>query len=203
MSDTNAEIMVPYLVQARPDTTVYNAKMGIWLFLASEVMLFGALFSSYILLRAGAAHWPNQSVVMDLRIGTTNTLVLIVSSMTMVMSWASLKEKDLRKFRMYLGATIFLGFAFLFFKTIEYGVHFRDGLFPKTNVFLAIYYLTTGLHALHVTGGIIVNSYFIGPGSRLWQTCPEQFTNRIEVAGLYWHFVDIVWILLFTTHYLL
>jgi heme/copper-type cytochrome/quinol oxidase subunit 3 len=194
---------MPYVVEPRHDTAVYNAKMGIWLFLASELMLFGSLFSSYVLLRAGSAHWPVQSRVMDLPIGTANTVVLIISSLTMVLSWVSLKGQDFKKFRMYLGATISLGIVFLLFKSIEYGMHWRDGLYPRTSVFLAIYYLMTGLHALHVIGGVIVNAYFLGPGSRLWDSSPRQFTNRIEVAGLYWHFVDIVWIILFTTLYLL
>ena len=194
---------MPFLIMPRSDTAVYNAKMGIWLFLASEVMLFGSLFSSYILLRAGAPQWPIQAQVMNLPLGTTNTLVLIISSMSMVMAWASLKVNDFQQFRLYMSATILLGILFLFFKSLEYGAHIREGLFPRTSVFLAVYYLTTGLHALHVLGGIIVNSYLLGPGSRLWGIKPGQFTNRVEVAGLYWHFVDVVWIILFTTLYLL
>ena len=194
---------VPYLVEPRFDTGEYNAKLGIWLFLASEIMLFGAFFSSYLFLRAQAVNWPVESSLMNVPIGTANTLVLIVSSMTMVMSWASLKLNDFRKFKIYLSATILLGFVFLCFKVVEYGQHFSHHLFPATSTYLALYYLMTGVHALHVTGGMIVNGYFLGPGSRLWSKRPEQFTNRIEVAGLYWHFVDIVWIMLFTTIYLL
>ena len=74
---------------------------------------------------------------------------------------------------------------------------------PSTHNFYATYFVLTGLHALHVVGGLIVNAYFWGPGAKMWETNPEQFTNRIEIAGLYWHFVDIVWIFLFPTIYLL
>ncbi|MDD5730123.1 MAG: heme-copper oxidase subunit III [Candidatus Omnitrophica bacterium] len=193
----------PYTVEERPDTGVYNAKMGIWLFLASEVMLFGALFSSYILLRVGSDSWPRESLIMNVPVGAANTVVLIASSMTMVMSWASLKLKNFKRFKMFQGLTVLLAFLFLALKFIEYSGHFSKHLFPQTGIFWALYYLMTGLHALHVTGGIIVNGYFWGPGSRMWFDEPERFTNRIEVAGLYWRCVDIVWIFLLPTLYLL
>lgn len=194
---------IPYTVELRKDTGLYNAKMGIWLFLASEVMLFGALFSSYILLRTGASHWPTGSDLLNVPIGAFNTAVLITSSITMVMAWASLKENNFKKFKMYLGGTIGLALLFLVVKAFEYGAKFEHHHFPKESTFLAIYFTLTGLHALHIIGGIIVNGYFWGPGSKMWQTKPEQFTNRIEVAGLYWHFVDLVWIFLFPVLYLL
>jgi len=76
-------------------------------------------------------------------------------------------------------------------------------MFPATSTYLAIYFTLTGLHALHIIGGVIVNFYFWGPGIKMWQSDPERFTNRIEVAGLYWHFVDLVWIFLFPVLYLL
>lgn len=192
---------IPYTIKARPDTGLFNAKLGIWLFLASEVMLFGALFSSYILLRIGSVEWPHR--VLDVPLATVNTAVLITSSITMVMSWASLMMKDFRKYRLYMGATVLLGFVFLIIKYFEYSHHFQSGELPSHSTFFAIYFTMTGLHMLHVIGGMIVNSYFWGPGSKMWKTEPERFTNRIEVAGLYWHFVDLVWIFLFPVLYLL
>ena len=194
---------IPYTVQEHEETGLFNAKLGIWLFLASEVMLFGALFSSYVLLRVGAAQWPSGSSILSVPIATFNTLALITSSVTMVMAWASLKVKDLKKFKLYLGATIALGLLFLLVKAFEYNAKFSHGLFPKTNTFLAIYFTLTGLHGIHVLGGVIVNSYFCGPGSGMWKSDPIRFTNRIEIAGLYWHFVDLVWIFLFPVLYLL
>lgn len=194
---------IPYTVEPRPDTGVYNAKLGIWLFLASEVMLFGALFSSYVLLRVGATTWPHGYEHLNIPLATVNTVVLISSSVTMVMSWASLAMKNIRRYRLYMGATIALACVFLVIKGFEYAAKFEHGLYPSTSTFMAIYFTLTGLHALHIVGGIIVNSYLLGPGSRMWKTDPARFTNRVEVAGLYWHFVDLVWIFLFPVLYLL
>ncbi len=192
---------IPYTITPRSDTGLFNAKAGIWLFLASEVMLFGALFTSYIMLRVGNPEWPRGE--LDIPLATVNTAVLISSSITMVMAWASLMMKNFERYRIYLGLTILLGAVFLVIKGFEYGHHFAIGEIPSKNTFFGIYFTLTGLHGLHVIGGMIVNSYFWGPGSRMWKTQPERLTNRIEVAGLYWHFVDIVWIFLFPVLYLL
>ena len=194
---------IPYTVENRPDTGLNNVKFGSWLFLASEVMLFGGLFSSYVLLRVGAETWPVGASILSVPIATFNTVVLIASSVTMVMAWASLKMNDLKKFKLYLGSTVGLAVLFLVVKAYEYGDKFSHDLYPSESTFLAIYFTVTGLHALHIVGGIIVNGYFVGPGSKMWKTAPEQFTNRIEAAGLYWHFVDLVWIFLFPVLYLL
>jgi heme/copper-type cytochrome/quinol oxidase subunit 3 len=194
---------IPYTTDVRPDTGLTNPKLGIWLFLASEVMLFGSLFSSYALLRTGAASWPDQSTIVSVPLATLNTLVLISSSVTMVMAWASLNARRLDRFRLYLGLTLLLGAVFLVVKGIEYGDKFSHGLVPATNNFLALYFTMTGLHALHVIGGMIVNAYLLGPGVRMWRTEPARFTNRVEIAGIYWHFVDVVWIFLFPVLYLL
>jgi cytochrome c oxidase subunit 3 len=196
---------IPYTVKARPDTGLYNGKLGIWLFLASEVMLFGALFSSYIFLRVGNPEWATwqSEAALNTPIGTINTVVLITSSITILMSWASLLMKDFGKFRLYMGITIALAFLFLIFKSVEYNEKFSHGIYPSTNNFFAIYFLLTGLHGIHVLGGIVVNAYLIGPGAKMWKTAPEQFTNRIEISGLYWHFVDLVWIFLFPVLYLI
>lgn len=196
--------VIPYTIQPRQDTGLYNGKLGIWLFLSSEVMLFGALFSAYVLLRTGAGvHWPAGSSILNVPIGAFNTLVLISSSITMVLAWVSLKDKNFAKFRLYLGLTILLALLFLGVKSFEYAGKFAHHLFPGTSTFLAIYFALTGVHILHLVGGIIVNLYCWGPGSRMWQSDPERFINRIEIAGLYWHFVDLVWIFLFPVLYLL
>ena len=194
-------MQIPYNEELRPDTGLYNAKLGIWLFLASEVMLFGALFSAYIMLRMGAPVWDNS--ILNIPLATLNTAVLITSSMTMVMSWVSLKLKDLNKYKLYMGLTLLCSFGFLTIKYFEYSAKLTHHLYPSSNTFLAIYFTMTGLHALHVIGGIIVNGYLWGPGMKMWKSNPERFTNRVEVAGLYWHFVDLVWIFLFPALYLL
>src|SRR5688500_9374091 len=193
----------PYEFQERRDTGLTNGKIGIWLFLASEVMLFGALFASYILIRVGAPSWPRGDTILDVPLATFNTIVLISSSVTMVMAWASLMRRPFGTFRLYMRATILLGLGFLVVRYFAYGHHLELGEYPRTNNFLALYYTLTGLHMLHVFGGMMVNAYFWGPGAKLWKTNPVWFTNRVEHSGLFWHFVDLVWIFLFPTLYLL
>ena len=208
---------IPYTSEVRPDTGLTNPKLGIWLFLASEVMLFGSLFSSYVLLRSGAPTWPVQHEVLSVPLAALNTVVLIASSVTMVMAWASLaphtaavtrgdnvaEGNALKRYRLFMGLTLLGGAIFLVVKAIEYGDKFSHHLYPATNNFLGLYFTLTGLHALHVIVGMIVNAYLWGPGTRMWRSQPERFANRIEVAGIYWHFVDVVWIFLFPVLYLL
>jgi len=200
---THHEIEIPYNVHPRPDTGLYNAKLGIWLFLASEVMLFGALFSSYILLRTSAPVWPRGWTFLNVGLATTNTFILILSSVFVVMAWANLRLGDLKKGRIFIALTLACAFGFLIIKGFEYHHEFVEGRFPKTNNFMALYFTLTGLHGLHVIGGIVVFLYLSTAGAKMWKTEPDRYTNRIEVAGLYWHFVDLVWIFLFPSLYLL
>src|SRR5262249_5420722 len=125
---------IPYVVKLREDTNLYNAKVGIWLFLASEVMLFGALFSSYILLRVGArpGTWPHG--LLNIPLGTINTLVLICSSVTVVMAWASLKINRFDRYRIFQTITVACAAIFIIIKSFEYRdkfshyeVHLKDG----------------------------------------------------------------------------
>ena len=264
---------IPYTVQARPDTGLYNAKLGIWLFLASEVMLFGGLFSAYVLLRVGAApgEWPHGW--LNVTLGTINTLLLALSAITTLLAWAACKVRDFGKFRIFHACTILLALTFLGIKSYEYRdklmhyeIKLNNGKFadghlveksadfdlakktgsvtlhghfvddekeladlrspeaqaakhgevvvaatdiksmgnygPRHNTFTAIYFTLTGLHALHILGGTLVIFYFWAFGGAMWKTDPERFTNRIEVSGLFWHFVDLVWIFLFPVLYL-
>ena len=194
---------IPYTVEVRPDTGLTNGKLGIWLFLASEVMLFGALFASYVMLRVGNEHWPPGATYLNIPLATLNTVILISSSVTMVLAWASLAKNDFKKFRVFMAINILCGFGFLIVKYFEYSAKFHHELYPSTNTFLAIYFTLTGLHGLHVIGGMTVNGYLWGPGSALWKTEPVHFMNRVENAGLFWHLVDLVWIFLFPILYLL
>jgi cytochrome c oxidase subunit III len=194
---------IPYTVEIRRDTGLTNGKIGIWLFLASEVMLFGALFASYILIRTGAHEWPRGSEILNVPMATFNTLVLITSSVTMVMAWASLMRGRFSTFRIYMLSTVLLGGVFLVVKYFEYTHKFHAGHFPSTDNFYAIYFTLTGLHMLHVIGGMAVNAYFWAFGASYWKANPVWFANRVENSGLFWHFVDLVWIFLFPTLYLL
>ncbi len=209
--------VLPYTVEPHPLTGFYSGKFGMWLFLASEVMLFGALFSSYVLLRVGAPEipaddgalvstWPvgPEQTHLSVKIGMINTLVLILSSVTVVMAWAALKMRKLGQARGLLAVTMLLAIAFFVIKiTLEYIPKFAHHLKPDTSTFYGIYYAMTGLHGLHVLAGVVVIAYFVFIGHKMWDTDPERYTNRIECTGLYWHFVDLVWIFLFPTFYLL
>jgi heme/copper-type cytochrome/quinol oxidase subunit 3 len=201
--EQHTEEFIPYIVEPRPDTGLYNAKFGIWLFLASEVMLFGSLFSSYILLRVGAFSWPVESEIQNVPIGAINSVVLLTSSILFIRAWLALKADDVAKYKKFMSLVILLAFVFLFLKGFEYYQHFSHGEFPKTSIFMGLYFLMTGLHGLHIIGGILVNSFYIGPGMKLYSINKQWMVNRVEVAGLYWHFVDLVWIFLFSTLYLL
>jgi heme/copper-type cytochrome/quinol oxidase subunit 3 len=194
---------IPYVVKTRPDTGLTNSKLGIWLFLASEVMLFGALFATYIMLRMGDPNWPLGMQYLDVKMATINTVVLITSSVTMVMAWASLAKRNYKSYQMFIFATVALGLVFMFIKYLEYTAKFDHHYYPSTHTFLAIYFTLTGLHGLHVLGGMVVNAYFGLFGRKMFDENPEWLTNRVENSGLFWHFVDLVWIFLFPILYLL
>jgi cytochrome c oxidase subunit 3 len=220
-------MQIPYNETARPDTGLFNAKLGLWLFLASEVMLFGALFSTYILLRVGAPVWPHGYTILNVPLATLNTVVLISSSVTMGMTFLGVKTFEYKAKFVHYGAILHDGTEITGHLEEETDDHIvmlpdvKDGVQPSpvhieraqikrlTNfgpwysTFLAIYFTLTGLHVLHVIGGLVVNIYLWGPGAKMWKKEPTRFTNRIEVAGLYWHFVDLVWIFLFPVLYLL
>jgi cytochrome c oxidase subunit III len=283
---------IPYTVSTRPDTGLWNAKIGIWLFLASEVMLFGGLFSAYIFLRLDAppGMWPHG--LLNVPVGTMNTAILIISSVTVVLAWAALKMRRYRAYWWYMLATISCGVIFLTVKlgyewpqkydhfgayikpaalekyekylgnqyakekglpprleitghlhsqnATEYEVyldplnadptnaavdrpHFlyrppthKIGIIEKADVeratmflpthstYFASYFTITGLHGLHVLAGVLVFIYMWLPVSKkVYQRNPEHLANRVEVAGLFWHFVDLIWIFVFPLFYLL
>tara|TARA_Y100000385_G_C12931709_1_gene567055 strand:- start:91 stop:693 length:603 start_codon:yes stop_codon:yes gene_type:complete len=197
---------IPYILEERPDTGLNNSRLGIWIFIASEIMLFGGLFSAYVFLRFAAPegdfdYWGSK---LNVPMATFNTVMLITSSVTMIMSWASLKMKQFDKYKLYLGLTILCGLGFLAVKYIEYTSKFHHGIFPSSSTFMGIYFTLTGLHVLHILGGLFVLIYFWSPvGKRMYDEDPDLLANRIEVTGLYWHFVDLVWIFLFPILYLL
>src|SRR2546430_14536340 len=184
-----SETVIPYMVKPHPVTGIPNGKFGIWLFLASEVMLFGALFSSYVLIRTQAPHWPPEpagalsSEILNVPLAPLTPAVLITSSITMVLAWASCKLGRLDRFRLWMGSTIALSFVFLVVKYFEYTHKFHDGHFPSTNNFYAIYFTMTGLHGLHVIGGILVNTLLPPPRARLLKGGRAHLTHPGGDAG--------------------
>lgn len=182
-------------------TGIPSGKLGMWVFLASEVMLFGAFISSYIVLRMGS---PNFGVppeeIMGRPLATINTFVLITSSVTMVLALAAIQNGKQKVFLSYLGITSLLGLAFLVIKAFEYQHKIHEGLTISSSLFGSFYYTMTGLHGLHVIGGLIFNLYVLIQGAR--GVISSTRWERVEYAGLYWHFVDLVWVILFPVFYL-
>jgi heme/copper-type cytochrome/quinol oxidase subunit 3 len=148
-----------------------------------------------------APSWPESWNVLNVPLAMLNTFVLITSSVTMVMAYARTVERDMAGFRFWMGLTIALGVVFLVVKGFEYGAKFQHHHYPSTSIFYAIYFTMTGLHGLHVIGGLIFNGILVILAPSEWEH--PLFTGRVEYAGLYWHFVDIVWIFLFPGLYLL
>jgi heme/copper-type cytochrome/quinol oxidase subunit 3 len=194
---------IPYTASVRPDTGVTNQKLGMWLFLASEVMLFGSLFSSYALLRSGATSWRDQSSIVNVPLATVNTVVLIASSVLILRAVAALRGGNVARFRALMVATITLGIVFLAIKSVEYRGELAEGLRPSTNNFVGLFFVMTFLHAAHVTGGVLVNLFLCGPGMVMNRHDTARFLGRAEAAALYWNFIDIIWILMFIVLYLL
>ena len=170
-------------------------KVGVWWFLASEIMVFGGLITSFIVFRLGGSGWAPASAHLSVTLAAINTLILLTSSLTVVQAFTAAERGDAAALRLFLGLTILGGLGFLGIKAIEYTTEIRAGFTPAAGIFWSFYYTMTGLHALHVLGGITVNVIlFLGPRIRT--------PRRVELAGLYWHFVDIVWIFLFPLLYL-
>jgi len=194
---------IPYNATVRPDTGVTNQKLGMWLFLASEVMLFGSLFSSYALLRSGAVTWPDQSSIVNVRLASVNTLVLIASSVLIVRSAAAARAGNTAAFRRMMATTALLGIVFLAIKSFEYRGELAGGLRPSMSNFVGLYFVMTFLHAMHVAGGVLVNLFLCGPGAAAARTDAARFTGRVECAAIYWNFIDVVWLVMFVVLYLL
>lgn len=182
-------------------TGIPSNKLGMWLFLASEVMFFTGLIAAYVVLRMGHPSWPGPEGHLSVPIGTLNTLVLITSSVTIVLALAALQQGRQQVALTFLVGTALLGCAFLGVKGYEYAAKFSHHLFPSTNIFWSCYFALTGFHALHVLGGVIANLWLSVRISQRRLAAASAY--KLELAGLYWHFVDIVWIFLFPLLYLI
>lgn len=178
---------------------VRSSKLGLWVFLASEIILFGGLIGSYIIRRIGTPSWEEASRHLSVTLGSLNTFVLLTSSLTMILALVAAARGRTAAGRRFLLATIVLGIAFLTIKGFEWGGKIAHGLIPAAGGFWSFYYVMTGLHALHVLIGILINSLLWLMSLRGRRLLPP---HRLEAAGLYWHFVDIVWIFLFPLLYL-
>jgi cytochrome c oxidase subunit 3/cytochrome o ubiquinol oxidase subunit 3 len=181
-------------------------KLGMWIFLSSEVIFFTALIATFLIYKGRSLSGPGQEL-LNIPLTSLNTFILIVSSLTMVLSLdAAIKGKQLG-IKIWLLATILLGTFFLSVQAFEYYKLWQEGLTPTVNLFGSAFYTLTGFHGTHVFVGVLMltalllKSFFgrFGPGHGFGQ----DHYLPIEMIGLYWHFVDLVWILLFTLVYLI
>ena len=178
-------------------------KLGMWLFLAGDAMSFGGLIVGYGLLRHASANWPVPAQVLGINLTAFMTFLLIVSSVTMVQALSAIKSGDMAGFKKFLGLTILGGAGFLGLQAYEW-THLIGHTLPEagfsfsTHLFATTFFVLTGFHGMHVTGGVIYNSCVLAACLR-----GRYGAKHVEIAGLYWHFVDLVWILIFTFVYLI
>ena len=177
-------------------------KMGMWMFLFSEIMFFTGLIGASLGLRAHQGSWPAPGEVLNVPLTALNTFILICSSMTMVEALRGARLGDLRRMRAFLLLTMLLGIVFIGIQAREYALlFFNEGLTPTSSVYGATFYAQTGFHGGHVTAGIVALGFVN------WKARRGDYTREshegVELMGLYWHFVDVVWIFLFTIVYLI
>ncbi len=180
---------------------VDNRKLGIWALLGSEVMFFTSLIITYIVMRGRSTTGPQPHEVLDVPLTAVNTFILICSSLTMVTALASIQRGDVRGVKRWLSATALLGVMFLSGQAYEFSRLYSEGLTLSNNVGGAAFFTLTGFHGMHVLGGVIWIGFVL---ARAWRGGVTQQNHlAVELVGLYWHFVDLVWIIIFTVVYLI
>ncbi len=185
-------------------TGIENRKLMMWLFLASDCMFFGSLIATYMIYRnrtsdLGVGPYPHE--LIDIPFTSVSAFVLLMSSLTMVLSLGSLQKGNIRNSRIWLAATAILGSTFLGGQFFEFTEFYHEGLTLQSNIFGSTFFTLTGFHGLHVGLGVLwlLTLLFVSLRGGL----KKENAMTLEIAGLYWHFVDIVWIVIFTLVYLL
>ena len=200
-------------VHAEPGMRVYNQKLGMWVFLTSEVMFFTGLIGAYLILRSNpGVEWALPGEVLNVPLTAFNTFILICSSVTMVKAFAAIESGDQKGLRLFLVATVVLGAFFVGVQGFEYYKLVQEGflphcgeelaaLVPSCHLYGSTFYTMTGFHGTHVSIGVLCMIWVTVKAFRGKYTQGDH--GGVEVIGLYWHFVDLVWILLFTIVYLI
>lgn len=181
-------------------TGISNEKLGMWVFLGSECLLFGGLISTYLLLHNRSVEGPTPQDVFDIPFTSVSSFILLFSSLTMVLAVSALTRGDHRRNRLWLTTTAVLGALFIAGQIYEFTAFVREGLGFTTNIFGSAFFTLTGFHGVHVTVGILMLLSLVGLSLR-GKLGPER-AETVEIIGLYWHFVDIIWIIIFTVVYL-
>jgi len=174
---------IPWTYEPRPDTRATNVRVGMWLFLASEAMLFASLLSAYVMLRTGAASWPQAGTLLDMRQALINTGLLALATLATV--WLT---NRMGRAALVTGAALAIGFVIV--KLIEYQSKLGAGLHPSTNLLLACWFTLTGIHAFHVAAGAAANLWVAAGGDSV----SPQTSERLKALRLYWGLVDLVWV---------
>ena len=182
-------------------TGLSNEKLGMWVFLSSDCLLFGALISTYLLLHKRSVSGPTPEAIYDIPFTSVSSFVLLMSSLTMVLAVSALTRGDERRNRLWLLTTALLGTIFIGGQVYEFTSFVREGLGFTTNIFGSAFFTLTGIHGAHVTVGILMLLSLVGLSMR--GKLPESKAETLELVGLYWHFVDVVWIVIFTLVYLI
>lgn len=186
------------------NTGVSNTKLAVWAFLSSEALFFGSFISAYLIFRGRDTLFspttPKPQDLFNLEFTSATSFILLMSSLTMVLALAALQRGDERRFRIWIAATILFGLTFIAGQVYEFTEFYHEGLRLSTGTFGSTFFVMTGLHGAHVTVGIfwLLSLYQRSLQGKL----PKERAEAVEVAGLYWHFVDIVWIVIFTIVYL-
>ncbi len=177
-----------------------HRKLVMWAFLGSECMFFGTLIATNLVYADASRSGPGAGL-LDIPVTTVSTFVLLMSSLMMVLALSALNHGNMRGFRVWLLCTAFMGATFLGFQFFEFYEFAQHGLTPRTNLYGSSFFTLTGFHGAHVTGGVIWLLSLVALSFRKGHISAEQ-SLKVEIAGLYWHFVDIVWIVIFTLIYL-
>jgi cytochrome c oxidase subunit 3/cytochrome o ubiquinol oxidase subunit 3 len=182
-------------------TGLSNNKLGMWLFLGSECLLFGGLISTYMIYRGRVGEGPRPGNVFDIPFTSVSSFILLMSSLTMVLAVAAAQKRDDRGTTLWLTVTGLLGATFVGGQVYEFTAMYNEGLGYTTSLFGSAFYTLTGFHGVHVTVGVIMLLSLVAIIKR--SKVPGDKAEVVELVGLYWHFVDVVWIIIFTLVYLI
>jgi heme/copper-type cytochrome/quinol oxidase subunit 3 len=182
-------------------TGLSNNKLAMWLFLGSECLLFGGLISTYMLYRGRHEGGPGPDQIFDIPLTSVSSFILLMSSLTMVLAVNSAKRHDDRNTNLWLVVTALLGSLFVGGQVYEFSAFYQEGLGFTTSLFGSSFYTLTGFHGVHVTVGVIMLLALVGVITR--DRITGDKAEVVEMVGLYWHFVDVVWVVIFTLVYLI
>jgi heme/copper-type cytochrome/quinol oxidase subunit 3 len=182
-------------------TGLSNEKVAMWAFLGSECLLFGALIATYLVYKGRSINGPFPKDIYDIPFTSASSFILLMSSLTMVLAVSAIERNDQRRLRLWLTVTALLGMSFIAGQIYEFTAFVNEGLRIRTNLFGSSFFVLTGFHGVHVTLGILMLLSLVNLSRR--GKIPQAKAETIEIVGLYWHFVDVVWIVIFTVVYLI